>query len=256
MVKELVGLQGKTKLLKQFFLLFLILGVSISCKKDIEVPKSDQYFKVLFVGNSFTFYNQGVDYHLQKMLEADLSSSDSNNYVIQKIAFSSYTLEDHFNDSRTIDKIKNEGWDIVVLQEQSTRPINNPDLFLEYASKLDSIIKVIKSRTALFMTWAPKASPGDINTIAASYQSVGSKINAQLVPVGLVWNDFQKAHPEINLYFTDNKHPSLYGTYLAACVFYTYLFKKNIIINDYLPTGMTSSDAIQIRTGVYNYFQN
>jgi len=212
------------------------------------VTQSD--YKVLFVGNSFTFYNDGVDFHLQNMLNSD-SAIDSAKYLIQKTAFSSYTLEAHFADVRTLDKIKSDNWNFVVLQEQSTRPINNPGLFLEYAQKLDEEIKKKNAKTVLFMTWALKESPADIVEIASSYLSVGSQLDAGVAPVGKVWDTFQKANPLINLYFSDNKHPSLAGTYLVSCVFYYSLFNKNPVNNTYVPAGLTSQNAIAIRKGVY-----
>ena len=39
-----------------------------------------------------------------------------------------------------------------------------------------------------------------------------------------------KAHPEINLYHSDGSHPSLAGTYLAACVLFATLY-------DHSPVG-------------------
>jgi hypothetical protein len=202
------------KVLYALFLLLTIHGL-MGCTEDPVIPpvttdKSE--FKILFVGNSFTFYNNGVDFHLQKMLDADASKDTSITYSIQKIAFSSYTLQAHYQDSLTQRKIRSDKWNRVVLQEQSTRPINNQSLFLEYARKLDVGIKKTNAKTVLYMTWAPKDSPNDITTIAASYTSVGSQINAQVVAAGMVWDAVQKANPQLNLYFSDNKHPSLSGT--------------------------------------------
>ena len=214
------------------------------------VEKTDS--KILFVGNSFTFYNSGVDYHLQQMLAADISS-DSVNYNFQEIAVSSYTLEAHYGDPLTIAKIKSANWNIVVLQEQSTRPINNPDLFLQYATLLDTEIKKMNAKTVLYMTWAPKATPADITQLASAYISVGQKINAPVVPVGKVWDYFVKNYPSINIYYTDDKHPSLPGTYLITCTFYYSLFGKNPVNNVYIPTGLTSSNAITIRKAVNDY---
>jgi len=242
---------------KQFFLFLVLLFGIWGCEEEIipnlDTSKTD--INVLFVGNSYTFYNSGVDFHLQKMLDADAKNDTSFNYSIQKVAFSSYTLQAHYQDTITTNKIKNKKWNMVVLQEQSTRPINNPALFLEYATKLDLEIKKTNAKTVLFMTWAPKETPSEINTISASYLSVGSQIKAQVVPTGSVWDAFQKANPQINLYFTDNKHPSLAGTYLVSCAFYYSLFGKNPTSNQYLPVGLTLQDASAIRKGVYDYLR-
>ena len=131
-----------------YFAVFIALQGFVACKDDSNTPivppnTINSEYKVLFVGNSFTFYNNGVDFHLQKMLDAEVSG-DSTQYHIQKIAVSSYTLQAHYQDSLTINKIKSDNWNVVVLQEQSTRPINNAGLFLEFATNLDAEIKKIK----------------------------------------------------------------------------------------------------------------
>ena len=239
------------RVFKYLIVCLLIIGVS-ACDDVVVTPAKSKTFKLLFVGNSFTFYNNGVDYHLQKMLDAD-KSSDSTTYIIEKIAVSSYTLQDHYADLLTLNKIKSAKWDVVVLQEQSTRPINNPDLFLQYATKLDLEIKKDTATTVLYMTWAPKDSPTDINQLASSYISVGSKLKAKVVPVGRVWEYTVKTYPLLNLYFTDDKHPALTGTFLIACAFYQSLFNKNPVVNSYVPVGMTTENVITIRKAVYDY---
>ncbi len=246
------------KFLKILILLLVVVLNLWACKKDPEptplVPpifeKTD--FKVLFVGNSYTHYNDGVDFHLQKMLRAD-SSSDSINYVMEKVAVGSYTLEAHFNDPLTITKLKSQKWNTVVLQEQSTRPINNPELFLEYAGKFDVENKKISAKTFLYMTWPNKDAPNDMDSLEASYLLAGKQLNAQVAPVGKVWEYLQKNQPEIELYISDNKHPTLSGTYTAACVFYFSMFKKNPILNTYIPSGMSTANAVAIRKAVYDY---
>lgn len=246
------------KFLKTLILLLIVIQSVWACKKDPVSPpvtppvieKTD--YKVLFIGNSYTFYNDGVDFHLQKMLRAD-SSSDSINYVIDKIAVGSYTLEAHYADLLTITKIKSQKWNTVVLQEQSTRPINNPDLFSEYARKLDSEIIKVNARTVLFMTWPNKDTPADMDSLAASYQRVGMQLNASVAPVGKVREYIQKTYPQIELYISDNKHPTLSGTYTAACVFYYSIFNKKPVGNTYIPSGMSMENVVAIRKAVNDY---
>ncbi len=53
---------------------------------------------------------------------------------------------------------------------------------------------------------------------------VGRTIGATVVPVGLAWQHCLAAHPAIVLHDKDQSHPSLAGSYLAACTFYATLF--------------------------------
>lgn len=240
------------RILISFIGILLFTGIGCTDEKpDPDNTKSE--INILFVGNSFTFYNSGVDFHLKKMLEADLNT-DSVSYNIQKVAVSSYTLENHYNDSVSIHKIKDTKWDYVILQEQSTRPVNNPEKFTEYASKLNEIIKTNGSKTVLFMTWAQKETPGEILQLASAYNQLNVTLGSTLVPVGLVWDYFVKSYPTYNLYFTDNKHPSLNGTFIIACIFYNRLFNKNPVNNTYIPSGLPVENTIATRKIVPEYF--
>ena len=236
----------------KYLMVCLLISSINACDDAVVTTAKSKTYKVLFVGNSFTFYNSGVDYHLQQMLNAD-KSSDSTTYIIQKIAVSSYTLQDHYNDSLTIRKIRSDKWNKIVLQEQSTRPMTNRDLFLQYATLLDAKVKKDSASTVLYMTWPEKATPGDINSLSSAYLYVGQQIPAPVVPVGLVWESVVNTYPQLNLYYTDDKHPGLPGTFLIACTFYNSLFNKNPIVNSYVPAGLSMNDAILIRKAVNDY---
>lgn len=77
--------------------------------------------------------------------------------------------------------------------------------------------------------------------MAKAYLKAANRANALVVPVGLAFADFEKKYPNKSLhspdfrkieegkvvYKRDIKHPSLAGTYLAACVFYAALYQKS-----------------------------
>ena len=48
-----------------------------------------------------------------------------------------------------------------------------------------------------------------------------------MIPAGLAFAKSIEQRPELNLYAADKRHPSLAGTYLAACTIYAALFKKS-----------------------------
>ena len=51
--------------------------------------------------------------------------------------------------------------------------------------------------------------------------------NLLLIPAGEAFDLGNKSHPEINLYTSDNRHPSEEGTYLAASVVFATLFGRS-----------------------------
>ena len=56
--------------------------------------------------------------------------------------------------------------------------------------------------------------------LADGYSKLGAELGARVAPVGLVWAEALRRRPSLDLWAGDGKHPSLLGSYLAACVFY------------------------------------
>src|SRR6476620_4290289 len=52
------------------------------------------------------------------------------------------------------------------------------------------------------------------------YLTLTSFINGEVSPVSVVWKYLRQNNPGIELYQTDESHPSPAGTYAAACCFY------------------------------------
>jgi len=89
--------------------------------------------------------------------------------------------------------------------------------------------------------------------LTRSYRLMAELTAGLLAPVGEAWQLAQQTHPEIELYQGDGRHPAPAGTYLAACVFYLTLFKKDL--QGAAPLGMEPARAkllVQIaRQAVY-----
>ena len=54
-----------------------------------------------------------------------------------------------------------------------------------------------------------------------------------MVPAGLAFAKSIARRPDLELYVADKRHPSLAGTYLAACTVYASLFGKSPVGNRY-----------------------
>jgi PKD repeat protein len=72
---------------------------------------------------------------------------------------------------------------------------------------------------------------------------------AVVSPVGAVWRYIREEHPLIELYSSDESHPSLAGSYAAACSFYTSIFRKDPENITY-ESGLNAIDAANIRSAV------
>lgn len=184
--------------------------------------------KVLFIGNSFT-YTCDID-----QLFAKLAEAAGHDVLVERITIGAHNLSRFANLSDEGGAMVeaalsgNRDYDIIVLQEQSTRPITNPDLFEEGVTKLCSRIRETQEECQIYLyaTWGyPKEAavkgqtiPEMEASIRAAYTSVANKLGARVSPVGEAFSKVYSENGSINLYSADQLHPSYAGAYLAACV--------------------------------------
>ena len=195
---------------------------------------------VLFIGNSYTGVND-----LPQMI-SDMASSTGERMTYTSNTPGGCTFQGHCNNN-SMSMICQGGWDIVVLQEQSQLP-SFPQNQVEqecfpYAQQLvDSIYAHNPCAEPMFyMTWGRKNGDQQ-NTpyfpVLGTYEGMDSMLcerytymaetnDAALCPVGRVWRYLRTYHPDIELYQSDESHPSIAGTYAAACSFYVMFFHRN-----------------------------
>lgn len=201
----------------------------------VEFPAS-----VLFIGNSYTYANTGMDTCLRDFVSA---AHPDWNFSTDDVTMGGATLEMHYNNQNTLDTITEGRWDYVVLQEQSTRPVDNPELMYEYGALLDSVITESGAETALFMTWARAYDPEMIEDLALAYNTLGEQINGMVCPVGRAWQNSLEQNPELVLHLADDSHPNVWGTYLSVCVFYACFFGESPEGVDYVNSpNITNED--------------
>lgn len=199
---------------------------------------------VLFIGNSYTYVND-----LPGTLGA-LAASLGKEITIDSKTNGGYTFQNHTTDPLTYSKIHSKPWDVVVIQGQSQEP-SFPDEqvdaeTLPYAVQLSDSIWANSacSNVMYYMTWGRENGDSqwsEINTFDkmntrlynAYMRMADSSDRAMVSPVGRAWFYVRENHPTINLYVGDGSHPSLEGTYLAACTFYASLFQESPVGSGY-----------------------
>jgi len=194
-------------------LVFVALLTFASCQSQ---PST----RVLFIGNSYTFINGGLD----KQLEELAPSTETD-----RIALAGYTLEKHWTDGNALQKIREGKWNYVVLQEQSQVPVINQRKFYQFARMFDDEIRRSGAKTILLMTWErPDSRNLGVATdgLAAAFTAIGKELGAKVAPAGLAFARSLRAKPSLTLCTADG-HPTVEGTYLAACVLYRTIFEIN-----------------------------
>ncbi len=236
----------------------IVLFSSFLCISGYEL-KAQLSYNVLFLGNSYT----GVNNLPQIVHDVALSAGDT--LVFDSYTPGGYQLIDHSTDPISQNKIMTGGWDYVVIQGQSQEPITSYNQFNNGGSALNNLVKQYNpcAITMPYMTWGRKNGDasncvtfpvmctyqGMDTTIRNRYLNLTAFINGEVSPVSVVWNYLRQNYPGIELYQADESHPSLEGSYAAACCFYATLFKKDPTLITY-NFGLNASDASIIKNAV------
>lgn len=226
----------------------LVLLLLLSLSSTFAAPPES----ILFVGNSYT----GA---IKKAVVKLVASSPHKDAKLEFITPGGRNLQQHLGTPKTLARIAEGGWDIVVLQDQSQTPAVLPKVFLESSEALHAAIKKSGARTAYYETWGRR--DGDKRNarffpdyqsmqkaLSASYAKAATRDRAILVPVGTTWQTIRKEHPELGrqLYVRDGSHPSAHGALLAAASFYAVLFEEDPSTIPY-DHGLPADEAALLR---------
>lgn len=231
-----------------------------ACLLSTTVIAKNTKKSVLFIGNSYTYTND-----LPKMI-ADAAKSAGDTLIFDSNAPGGWSFTEHASNPTTQSKIALGNWDFMVLQDQSQKPSFpiaqvEKDVF-PYAKQLDSSFNKFNScgETIFYVTWGRKNGDaancgfyaplctyqGMDSLLQLRYKMMADSNKAILSPVAAVWRKIRTSLPGIELYSPDESHPSIAGTYAAACCFYVSIFRKDpnaITFN----SSLSPTDAAAIR---------
>jgi hypothetical protein len=207
--------------------------------------RGSAWLKVLFIGNSFTARNDLPD------LIAQLAAARGKKLQHRLISAGGASLRTHWNSGKALEAIRNGHYDYVVLQEQSTLPIKNAQRMHENVRLFDKAVKAAGAKSVLYMTWARRHTPESQQDITDAYTSIGRELGATVAPVGVAWQRFLGEHDQPALHDLDQSHPTLAGSYLAACVFLAVLFKDNPVGIDAEVAGLSETDRVRLQIAAW-----
>lgn len=177
---------------------------------------------VLFIGNSLTSAN-----NLPGMV-AQLSVAAGDPIVPTMVAFSDFSLSDHWSQGDALRAIRRGGWDTVVLQQGPSSLAESRAALVADARRFDVEIRRVGARTALYMVWPSKARARFAPDVSRSYTEAAKAVGGLLLPVGDAWRASMAANPELALYGPDDFHPSVAGSELAARVIVEAITGKRV----------------------------
>jgi hypothetical protein len=177
--------------------------------------------RILFIGNSYTQRND-----LPGLLTR-LAASAGDSAETDRMIANGMALKAHWNKGEAGEKIRTGGWDYVVLQERSDFPWKSPARMRESVLLFDPLIRESGAKTVLYQTWAKRNQPENQAAITETCRAIGEETGALVAPVGEAWRRCREERSEIELHDADMSHPTLAGSALAACVFFSVLFETS-----------------------------
>lgn len=198
--------------------------------------------RLLFVGNSLTYYNGGLENHV-RLLAA--SATPPRILVADRATQGGATLRTLHGLPAVHERIQQGQYDQVILQEdipELTEHSITP--FQEYVRRFDSEVRATGAHSVLFMAW-PYERLGwiSLEQIADAHRSLGAELNIPVAPVGWAFRRSLEARPQLAMLGKDREHETLHGTYLAACVHYATLFGVSPKGLPYRPDGVSADEA-------------
>jgi hypothetical protein len=231
--------------------IFVALAILLVPALSSTAQQETKPVRVLFIGNSYTFVND-----LPGMIAELAKAGKQPPLEIGQETPGGWTLEKHWKDGKAVAKIAEKAWDYVVLQEQSQRPLTDPKLMSEYASKLHGEIQMKLAKTILYQTWSRQDAPDKQDQLSTAYFNVGSKLNATVAPVGTAWGVALKRDAKLVLHSSDKSHPNKAGTYLAACVFYGTIYAKSPVGLPGTIAGLDNGQAKMLQEVAWEVIQS
>ena len=209
----------------KFFRLLLLLFLAFQ-------TQSEQLKNILFVGNSYLYYNNSVHNYVEPMLREHHESE-----IETKLSAIGGSKHPHHN----IDHLLNpknlnldQQIDLLIMQGGSTEVISAKDQknFIQTAKRYGTKAQTVGVKTALYMTHAftkadSRFEPNLIKKISKTYFAAGKESNSSIIPVGLAYELAYKEKPEIKLHHVDGTHPSQLGTYLGAATVFASVTGKS-----------------------------
>jgi hypothetical protein len=183
---------------------------------DLAGARSDRPgTRVLFVGNSWTYY------HDMPQMVQRLAAADRGARPVFAVSYTrpGWTLESASRDRRLARLIRDVRWNTVVLQEHTGRAASSVERRSRqtdpYVRELQSRIRARGARTVLYMTWQYREGA-----------DLASVLGLPVAPVGGALGEAYWRRSDLALWLEDG-HPNRAGSFLAACVFYGTLTRRD-----------------------------
>ena len=214
--------------MKLIFILIIIYSNTIFASNvAVTELKNKSPERVLYIGNSYLYYNDSLHNHVRRMFDEFYPTEvDTTNYKSVTIS-GSRSWHHNLDHSLNYQNLGAEKpFQLVIFQGGSgeTNTASERKTFSKTVKNFVNKIHNSGAEAALYMIHAyvephENTNPQMIKDIKKMYIDAGNENNALVIPVGIAFENSYSKNPDIKLHKNyDGSHPSLLGTYLAACV--------------------------------------
>lgn len=179
-------------------------------------PHAKPELRILFLGNSHTASN-----NLTGMVKSLLEADGSGRRVAVKSGFAPF-LNDFWKNEKMKASIKNDKWDIVVLQAAFVSSSHTRKYSQEGGINIANLAREAGARTMLFVEW-PRRGWNESNQQMAVYKDIAKATKAELIPICYAFDNALKVNKNLQLWASDGNHSNRDGAYLASCTIYHWI---------------------------------
>ena len=220
----------------------------------------------LFIGNSFTYRGtDGADASNPEVPSdfKKIANSFNIDVNIDSVCKGSHTLTKFANPEdemgRVVEqKLTTNQYDYVILQEQSTTPLNNYNTFLTAVTNLKKRIDETQEncQTILYETWGSPTGISGTNyktvgemeaDLRTAYTNAGKETGCKVNYIGKAFT-YAYENTNVNIYADDNRHQNGNGAYLSAACHVRSIF--NIKVKDCVEYCGLNKDECKTLLGV------
>ena len=242
-------------LVKKLGLALLLAAASVLAAAQpapvVKKPQVDTPKNILFVGNSYFYYNDSLHNHVRRMVDAAGILTEKQMHYKSATIGGAPLAEQDVKGLLTPGRLGKEPFQVVILQGNSGAALSDKrrQSFHDKVVEFNADIQKAGAKTALYMTHAyvapnKNASPDMIRKVEDLYVSVGNEVGALVIPVGLAFEESYRRRPDFRLHKDyDGSHPNMNGTYLAACVVFASLYGKSPVGNSYDYFGAVDKES-------------
>ena len=220
-------------------------------------PVDSANLRVLMVGNSYTFHH-ALHTLLQQVARG---VAGGPRLLVDTEARGGYSLRAHLRSGQALAKIRHGHYSHVVLQGHSMSALNHPDELAADAQRFKQAIDQTTGRTVFYATWARSPEARLYRThkvvhsfeemtdlVDSTYATISHRLGAGLAPVGRAFERSLIQNPKLALWDPDGSHPTLAGSFMAACVLYGAITGADPRASTAVPEGLTNGQASLLRS--------